>query len=249
MYSRERRFVEAVRIDMDRLELEPLRVGDRDALGPEREHRLTPLLGDAAVAQPGDRREARERAVDQQLGPDHPAHVARHAHRPDRLELARERLRARAVGAVELADHVAAVGVAHEPPRPDVRAAPLDDARQQVPGADDRLHAVLDQPVAERDERGDAAARDERLERDVVQRRLDGDERVVVVAFELVGRFDGVEPHRVLGAVLLVDEARVAHGRDVLGVGVEHGDVAAQLGGGDPADRPAADDEDPGHAA
>ena len=92
-----------------------------------------PLLGDAAVAQPGHRREPGERRVDQQLGPDHPAHVVGHARvaRP-----APERARARGARSrdrpVELADHVAAERVAHEPPRPDVGPAPLDDAGQQV---------------------------------------------------------------------------------------------------------------------
>ena len=104
----------------------------------------------------------------------------------DRLERGRQRVRAIGDRPVELADHVAAERVAHEPPRADVGPAPLDDAGEQVALADDALHPVLDQPVAHRDERADPAARDQRLERDVVQRRLDRDQREVELALELV---------------------------------------------------------------
>jgi len=63
----ERRVVEAVRIDMDRLEPQFLRIGHRHALSPEREHGVAALLSDTAVTQAGHRRETRESAVDQQL--------------------------------------------------------------------------------------------------------------------------------------------------------------------------------------
>ena len=44
--------IELVRVGgVDRRELQPLRVADRDALGPEREDRVGPLLGHPAVAQ------------------------------------------------------------------------------------------------------------------------------------------------------------------------------------------------------
>ena len=47
----QRGVVEAMRVDMHALQLQPLRVADRDALGPQREHGVAALLGDAAVAQ------------------------------------------------------------------------------------------------------------------------------------------------------------------------------------------------------
>ena len=107
-------------------------------------------------------------------------------------------------------------------------------------------HPVLDQPVAERHEGVDARPRGERLERRPVEGRLDGDQREVEVAVELVGRAHRVERDGVLRAGLLVGQAGLAQQRDMALVGVEHDDPpdrARELGRRDPADRAAADDE------
>ena len=92
--------------------------------------------------------------------------------------------------AVELADDVAALESRINSPGPDVGAAPLDQAGQQVALPDHRLDVVLDQAVAERDERFDLAPLDQWRD-DRVQRRLDGDQREVELALELVDA-----PHR-----------------------------------------------------
>ena len=71
------------------------------------------------------------------------------ASRPIGCRAAASALRDRS-GAVELAEHVTAFGVADQVAGAGVGAAPLDQAGEQVAGADDRLDPVLDQAVAER---------------------------------------------------------------------------------------------------
>ena len=88
--------------------------------------------------------------------------------------------------------------------------------------------------------------RRQRLQRRLVEGRLDGDQREVEVAVELVGRAHRVERDGVLRAGLLVGQAGVAQQRDMALVGVEHDDPldgARELGRRDPADRACADDE------
>ena len=163
-----------------------LGLADRDALGPDRVDGVRPLLGDAAVAQARDGGEPGEGGVDEQLGPDLAAQVVGHADVADRLEQ-RASARVRSRSAPSSSPTNRRDRVAHDAARPEVGPAPLDDAREQVAGADDLGHPVLDQPVAERDERVDPAARDERLQRGPVERRLDRDQREVELAVELVG--------------------------------------------------------------
>jgi hypothetical protein len=79
--------------------------------------------------------------------------------------------------------------------------------------------------------------------------RLDRDQCEVEVAEELIGGGDRVERDAVLDAGLHEGQARIAQARDVLLVGVEHDDapdLGRELGGGDPTDGSAADDEHAG---
>ena len=142
--------------------------------------------------------------VDQQLGPDHPAHVVGdpRARRPAPAPRASARARSRTSPSSSPTmyppseSRTSRPGPTLEPPHSTRHAS-------RLPGADDRLHAVLDQPVADRDEGADPAARDQRLQRDVVQRRLDRDQREVELALELRRRErDGVEHRGPLGALL-----------------------------------------------
>ena len=211
------------------------------ALVPQREGGRM-VVGGGAVAKAGDGGEPGEGAVDQQLRPDHPAHVLGHAGGTDRLQRLGEPLRPLGAGVVELAEHVPAFAVADQVPGAGVGAAPLHQAREQVALPDDRLDAVLDQPVAERGEGLDPASLHERRDGDMVQRRLDGDQGDVEFALERVHGGDGVKPDRRL---VIDHEPRGGELGDMLRVGVQHHDVGRELGGGDPADRTSADHENP----
>ena len=67
---------------------------------------------------------------------------------------------------------------------------------------------------------------DQRLERHLVQRRLDRDQREVELAVQLVDALDHLQR---TGGAVVDDEAGLAHRGGVLGVGVEHDHVGGEL--------------------
>ena len=137
--------------------------------------------------------------------------------------------------AVQLADHERPLRRLREVAGAQVGRAPLDDAGDQVVRADELGEAVLDEPVAERDEGSPFRARTASwcAALSVISTKSNVSSPTSVHRLDL---------HGALLAELVEPQARVEP-RDVVRVGIEHDDPphgAGQLGGRHAADRPAA---------
>ena len=115
------------------------------------------------------------------------AHVVGQADVADRLEAARQQPRALALLAVELADDHRRDRVAHDVARADV--VPPHSTMQENRRSSPTISAIRSwiSPLPSETKFRDLPGGGERLQRGAVERRLDGDEREVELALEVVG--------------------------------------------------------------
>ena len=102
-----------------------------------------------------------------------------------------------------------------------VRSPPLHRSDDEVLVPDDRGYAVLNEPVAQRDECSCQAELHQWTKGGFEVGRFEGYEGEIEGAFEVRGVGVGVEAHVALLAQFVEQEARVPHPLDVLFVGVE----------------------------
>src|SRR5215216_1404696 len=207
----------------DLVHSDPLGRPDVVAFAPDGERCLSPCRvgDDLAVEQARDGAEARECAVDEQLGPYLAADVLRDTHVGHRLEHFGEEAGPFLRAALGFPDHERRPRGLRQMAGSKVRSPPLHRPDDEVLASDDRGYTILHEPVAQRDERSCQAALHERMKSGFEVGRFEGDEGEIEGAFEVRGIGVGIEAHAALLAQFVEQEARILHPLDVLCVGVQ----------------------------